>query len=82
MEGDALDHAGDFLGRRSALWNCDGHEWVFILPGRGGAGVICQEEVRFHGIWRPDRVRVGPGVSQAKAGFVFPLAEKSLTEGF
>jgi hypothetical protein len=65
---------GDFLGRRSALGNCGGREWV--------AWVICKEEGDFTGFGRPDRVRVGPGVSHAKAGFVFPLAEKSLTEGF
>jgi hypothetical protein len=36
VEGDALDDAGDFLGRGSALWHSGGHEWGFILPRMDG----------------------------------------------
>src|ERR1039458_769835 len=31
VESDALDHAGDFLGRWSALWDCGIHVWGFIF---------------------------------------------------
>jgi hypothetical protein len=31
VEGDALDHAGDFLGRGSAFRNCGAHRG-FIFP--------------------------------------------------
>ena len=41
VEGDALDDAGYFLGRGSALWHSGVHEWVFILPRLdGGIGGI------------------------------------------
>jgi len=40
VKSDALDHAGDLLGRRSALWDCGGHAWEFILPRWDGAWVI------------------------------------------
>ena len=46
MEGDALDDAGNFLGRGSALWHSGGHEWGFILPRTDGAWVI-QVQARF-----------------------------------
>jgi hypothetical protein len=32
VESDALDDAGDFLGRGSALWHGGVHAWGFILP--------------------------------------------------
>jgi hypothetical protein len=31
VEGDALDHAGNFFGGGSALWECGVH-WGFIFP--------------------------------------------------
>ena len=40
MEGDALDHAGDLLGRGLALWDSGMHTWEFILPRWDGAWVI------------------------------------------
>src|ERR1035438_2709768 len=67
MEGDALDHAGDFLSRRSALWNCGGHTWEFILPRRDGVWGDPAGR-RFAGIRAPGQVRVRSNVSTIVAG--------------
>jgi hypothetical protein len=48
VEGDALDDAGDLLGRGSALWHGGGHEWGFILPRMRDLG----DSVR----WKPREV--------------------------
>jgi len=69
MEGDALDHAGDLLGRGLALWDSGMHTWEFILPRRaaygdsrgfgcwkrflGAAGFCGQAKIHLRETWRP-----------------------------
>ena len=48
VKGDALDRAGDFLGRRSALWACGGHTWDSFCPGGRGMGDSLR--ARFRGL--------------------------------
>ena len=49
VESDALDHAGDFLGRGPALWDCGIHAWGFIFPRIGLPCVTHQSLIS--GVW-------------------------------
>ena len=44
VEGDSLDQAGDFLGRRPPFWDCGVHAWGFIF-----AWAVCSMPTRAAG---------------------------------
>ena len=57
VEGDALDDAGNFLGRGSALWHCGVHVGIHFDTDGWGSGV--PQEGDSAGGWLPGGVRVG-----------------------